>query len=64
MSDIGKYGNLALMSLLSVLHEDRVKTLLPQQINKLTSCYYAVCCKPVLMGDRTNLFPTCQRNKT
>ena len=44
MSDIpDKYGNLALISSLSVFHEDRVKTLLSQQFNNLTRRYYAVC---------------------
>ena len=43
ISDIpDKYGNLALMYLLSVLHEDRVKTSLSQQVNKLTLCFYAM----------------------
>ena len=43
MSDIpDKYGNLALTSSLSVLHEDRVKSSLSQQIKKLTRCYYAM----------------------
>ena len=43
ISDIpDKYGNLLLMSSLSVLHEDKIKTLLLQQINKLTHCYYAM----------------------
>ena len=43
ISDIpDKYGNLALMSSLSVLHEDKVKTSLSQQVNKLTPCYYAM----------------------
>ena len=37
ISDIpDKYGNLVLMSSLSVLHEDRIKS------NKLTRCYYAM----------------------
>ena len=41
ISDIpDKYGNLALMSSLSVLHEDRVQTSL--SVNKLTRCYYAM----------------------
>ena len=43
MSDIpDKYGNLALMCSLSALQENRVKTSLLQQINKLTRCYYAM----------------------
>ena len=43
ISDIpDKYGNLALMSSLSVLQEDRVKASLSQQIKKLTRCYYAM----------------------
>ena len=43
ISDISdKYGNLLLMSSLSVLHEDKIKTSLSQQINKLTRCYYAM----------------------
>ena len=42
ISDIpDKYDNLLLMSLLSVLHEDKIKTLLSQQIKKLTRCYFA-----------------------
>ena len=37
ISDIpDKYGNLVLMSSLSVFHEDRIKS------NKLTRCYYAM----------------------
>ena len=43
ISDIpDKDGNLALMYLLSVLHEDRVKTSLSQQVNKLTLCFSAM----------------------
>ena len=43
ISDIPeKYDNLVLMSSLSVLHEDRVKTSLSQQINRLTRCYYTM----------------------
>ena len=43
MPDIpDQHGNIALMPLLPVLHEDRVKTLLSQQVNKLTRCYYAM----------------------
>ena len=43
ISDIpDKYGNLALMSSLSVLEKDRVKTSLSQQVKKLTRCYYAM----------------------
>ena len=34
-----QYGNIALMSSLSVLHKDRVKTSLSQQFNKLTRFY-------------------------
>ena len=37
-----KYSHLALMSPLSVLKEDRVKTLFSQQIKKLTSYFYAM----------------------
>lgn len=54
MSDIpDQYGNSALISLLSVFHENRVKTSLSLWFNKTISGYYAMnmlCCKPVL-GD-------------
>ena len=40
MSDIiDQYGNIVLIPWLSVLHEDRVKTLLSQQFSQLL-CYY------------------------
>ena len=42
MSNIpDQYGYIALMPSLSVSHEDRVKTSLSQQVNKLTHFYYA-----------------------
>ena len=41
ISDIpDKYGNL--MSSLSVLHDDRIKTSFSQQISKLARCYCAM----------------------
>ena len=43
MSDISdQYGNIALRSLVLILHKDRVKTLHSKQLNKLTCCYYAM----------------------
>ena len=43
ISDIPvKYGNLSLISSLLVFHENSVKKLLSQQINKLTHCHYAM----------------------
>ena len=64
MPDIpNQYRNSALTSSRSVSHEDRVKVSFSQLFNKMTRGYYAMSmlfCKPVLIGDRVNLFSMCE----